>query len=96
MKNIDVHAHIIPGELIKSDFLRTESEQIAEGVYSYAIWGNHIRPAYAGLTDEKVHLAYMEEACVHWEILSIPPYLFGYHKDVGFCKEWARAYNEAL
>ncbi len=94
--NTDAHAHIIPAELMKSEFLSPEVEQIGPGVYSYVIWGSRIRPAYAALNDERIHLSYMEEQNIQKEYLSVPPYLFGYDKDSGFGREWSRAYNESL
>ena len=94
--NIDVHAHIIPANLMKSKLLSPEIEEIGAGVYSYVIWGNRIRPAYAALTDENEHLAYMDAQGIDVEVLSTSPYLFGYDKDPAFGRELTRAFNDEL
>jgi aminocarboxymuconate-semialdehyde decarboxylase len=92
----DLHAHIIPEALLKSEFLQADVEEVSPGVRGFVIWGNRIRPAYLGSTDFEAHLADMEKSGVEREMLSVPPYLFGYHKEPGFCREWSRACNEAL
>lgn len=93
---IDVHVHIIPPQLLHSDFLQTAESDLKSGGKCYTIWGKRISPVHPALTDVQVHLERMLADRIKYEVISIPPYIFGYEKDADFAKKWSRTYNDAL
>lgn len=97
MAIIDVHSHIIPIDLIKDEESGIKLERIDDIKSNLQVWGGiTIGPLNNNIYDLELQISEMKEAGIEKRVLSIPPFLFAYNKELIWAINWSQNFNDAL
>jgi aminocarboxymuconate-semialdehyde decarboxylase len=93
---IDVHSHMIPGVLLNNRDFGLEYEKGHGGTGSIKAWGITVGPVQDNMFEPELQVADMDNQGIDKKVLSVPPFLFAYNKELEFAKYWCRSYNDTL
>lgn len=93
---IDLHSHIIPKTLLNNEVLDIKLERLVDGGFALKVWDFSINPIKDNMFEPELQIQEMAEEGIDVKVLSSPPFLFGYDKELAWGKNWVQIYNNAL
>lgn len=93
---VDIHSHIIPAELLNNKEFGIGFERGNDGSGKIRAWGLSVGPVEYNMFEPELQIRDMNEERISKKVLSIPPFLFAYNKELSWAKNWSWCYNDAL